>query len=427
VIVAAAVAIILTVIILLTKIMLPKFRAVQGQVDSVNRVTDEGLTGIRVVRAFNAEKYQEDKFEKVNTQLMNTNLFTARTMAFMSPVISFVTSLLSLAIYYVGAILVDSLADPAARAAQFGDLVVFSSYAMHVVISFILLSSIFMFLPRAQVSARRINEVLDQHISVTQGELCEQKRSGGTLEFRSVYFKYPGSSKHFLSDISFTVNRGETLAIVGATGSGKSTLVGLAARLYDVSQGEILLDGKNIKEYSFETLYNKIGYIPQKAVMFSDTIANNISFGKTSAEVAEGDILRALDIAQGSGFVSEMDEGIASAVAQGGTNLSGGQKQRLSIARVIARKPEILIFDDSFSALDFSTDRMLRKRIKEDLADTTCVVVASRIGTVKNADRILVLDDGAIAGLGSHSELMENCRVYREIALSQLSSEELKA
>ncbi len=438
VVVLSAVAVVVVSLVVLLAVMIPKFRIVQRQIDDVNRLTDENLTGIRVVRAFNAEKYQEDKFEEANQSLMKTQLFTGRGMAFLSPIMMFVQSCVSVAIYYVGALLINAIEVPldgtmaqimtavSARADMLGDVVSFSSYALYVIMSFLLLLMIFMMLPRAQVSANRINEVIDSKIAVKEGTRTASDETG-SIEFRDVSFRYPDAAEDCLKHISFTAKRGETVAFIGATGSGKSTLVGLAARLYDVSAGKILLDGQDVAEYSFETLYDKIGYIPQKATLFADSVKGNVTFGKSGHPITDADVDSALDIAQAADFVRAMDEGTDSRVSQGGSNLSGGQKQRLAIARAIARKPEILIFDDSFSALDYKTDSILRQRIRTDLKGTTCLIVAQRIGTIRNADRIVVLEDGAIAGIGTHEELMKTCSVYQQIALSQLSAEELAA
>lgn len=437
VVVAAAVALLVIEIVVLIIVVMPKFRIIQKQVDDVNRVTDENLTGLRVVRAFNAERYQEDKFEDVNVRLMRTQLFTMRALAILMPLLSLVMSALSLAIYNVGAHLVNNIAVPAdptlmmaavaQRAQLFGDVVVFSTYALFVVMSFMLLAAIFMFLPRAQVSAGRINEVLSEPIRVQEGSGAGDTGLRGTLEFRDVSFRFPGSGADFMEHISFKAEQGQTVAIVGATGSGKTTLVNLAARLYDATEGEILLDGVNIRDYSFEELYRRVGYIAQKAVLFSDTIRGNVLFGQEAEAVSDDAVLDALSIAQASGFVGKMERSLESPIAQGGSNVSGGQKQRLSIARAIARRPEILIFDDSFSALDFQTDRRLREALREQLPGVTRLVVASRIGTIRNADCILVLNDGQLAGAGTHDELMKNCEIYREIASSQLSRDELGA
>ena len=427
---AIAVAVIVTVILILMRLVLPKFRIIQKQIDDVNRVTRENLTGLRIVRAFNAENYQEDKFETVNNNLMVTQLYTTRHMAILMPVISLVMSGLSLAIYWVGASLVNDiplkgLAAITERVTLFSDVVVFSSYAMYVVMSFMMLIMTFMMLPRAQVSAARINEVLDSEPRIQSGHGAEGKAKG-EVEFRNVSFRYADASEDCLSDISFTAKPGETVAFIGATGSGKTTLVSLAARLYDATKGEVLLDGKDIREFTFDEIYSRVGYISQKAVLFSGTVEENLTFGDAGHPITEEDWKAALDIAQAKDFVENLPRQAQGTIAQGGTNLSGGQKQRLAIARAIARKPEILIFDDSFSALDFRTDAALRKRLSTDLKGVTCLIVAQRIGTVKHADRIVVLDEGKAVGIGTHEELMKHCEVYREIALSQLSQAELE-
>ena len=435
---ASAVVLIMVVIGTLMAVLLPKFKTVQKQVDDVNRVTRENLTGLKVVRAFNAEKYQEDKFENVNENLMKTQMFTMRGMAFLFPVMIFVQSALSLGIYWLGAKLVDDISIPlngtmteiftaiGSRADMLGDVVAFNSYALYVIMAFVLLLMIFVMLPRAQVSAGRINEVLNSDIAVREGkDDGRQTEEKGSITFNDVSFRYPGAAENCLEHISFQVNQGETLAIIGATGSGKSTLAGLAARLYDASEGEVLIDGKNVKDYSFRGLYDKMGYVTQKAVLFSDTIEGNVAFGEAAQAITEEDVKKAIDISQAQEFIDKMEEGLSSHIAQSGGNVSGGQKQRLSIARAIARNPEILIFDDSFSALDYKTDKELRRRLSTDLADTTCVIVAQRIGTIRHADKIIVLDDGKMAGIGTHEELMKNCEVYQEIALSQLSKAEL--
>ncbi len=436
--VAAAVVIVVGSLIVLLAVMIPKFRIVQKQIDDVNRLTDENLTGIRVVRAFNAEGYQEDKFEEANTALMKTQLFTGRGMAFLSPIMMFVQSAVSVGIYYVGANLIDAIGVPlngtmgeimlaiSDRATMLGEVVSFSSYALYVIMSFVMLLMIFMMLPRAQVSANRINEVLDSDIAVLEGTESDATETG-CIEFKDVSFRYSDASEDCLKHISFKAKKGETVAFIGATGSGKSTLAGLAARLYDATSGEVLLDGKEISKYNFETLYKKVGYIPQKATLFADSVKGNVKFGSESQNMTDDDVEKALDIAQATDFVQAMDGGLDGWISQSGSNVSGGQKQRLSIARAIARKPEILIFDDSFSALDYKTDHVLRHRIKRDLKGTTCLIVAQRIGTIRHADRIVVLDDGAVAGIGTHDELMKNCPVYQQIALSQLSAEELGA
>ncbi len=438
VVVASAVVIVVASLIVLLAVMIPKFRIVQKQIDDVNRITDENLTGIRVVRAFNAEKYQEDKFDTANTNLMKTQLFTGRGMAFLSPIMMFVQSAVSVGIYYVGARLINAIEIPmngdleamaaaiSDRGVLLGEVVSFSSYALYVIMSFVMLLMIFMLLPRAQVSANRINEVIDAAVAVKEGTETSSDKTG-CMEFKDVSFRYPDAAEDCLSHISFTAKKGETVAFIGATGTGKSTLAGLAARLYDATEGTVLLDGKDISKYSFETLYDKIGYIPQKATLFADTVYDNITFGESGHEVTDEDVRKALDIAQATDFVDSMESGVNSWISQSGSNVSGGQKQRLAIARAIARKPEILIFDDSFSALDYKTDRILRERIRTDLQGTTCLIVAQRIGTIRHADRIVVLDNGTVAGIGTHEELMNNCLTYQQIALSQLSADELTA
>lgn len=435
---ASAVVVIITTIVTILLVLLPKFKIVQKQVDDVNRTTRENLTGLRVVRAFNAEKYQEDKFEKTNESLMKTQMFTMRGMAFLFPVMILVQSGLTLGIYWLGAYLINDISLPlngtlrellnafTSRVDMLGDVVTFNSYALYVVMSFVLLVAIFMILPRAQVSAKRINEVLDEEIAVKEGTVSGTEDGKGTVEFKNVTFRYPDASENCLKNISFMVNPGETIAFIGATGSGKSTLVGLAARLYDTTEGTVFIDGRDVREYTFEELYSKMGYVPQKAVLFSDTIENNVAFGFCGHEIDRSDVEYAIKIAQAEEFVSKTENGLDSSIAQGGANVSGGQKQRLAIARAIARMPEILIFDDSFSALDYKTDRALRERIQNDLKGTTCMIVAQRIGTIRHADKIVVLDNGEAAGIGTHEELMKNCPVYKEIALSQLSQSELE-
>lgn len=434
---ASAVIVIVTTIVVLLLVLLPKFKLVQKQVDDVNRTTRENLTGLRVVRASNAEKYQEEKFEKTNESLMKTQMFTMRGMSFLFPVMILVQSGLTLGIYWLGAYLINNITLPltgtlgelltsfTSRVDMLGDVVTFNSYALYVVMSFVLLVAIFMILPRAQVSAKRINEVLDEEITVKEGTVSGTENEKGTVEFRNVSFRYPDASEDCLKNISFTVDPGETIAFIGATGSGKSTLIGLAARLYDATEGTVLIDGRDIRDYTFEELYSKLGYVPQKAVLFSDTIENNVAFGSTKHKIERDDVEYAIKIAQASDFVSKTEDGLNSNIVQGGANVSGGQKQRLAIARAIARIPEILIFDDSFSALDYKTDRALRERIQNDLKGTTCMIVAQRIGTIRHANKIVVLDNGESVGIGTHEELMRNCPVYQEIALSQFSQSEL--
>ena len=423
----AGVAILLGVIITLMVILLPKFKIVQKLIDKINGVTRENLTGIRVVRAFNAEKYQEDKFEEVNTKLTNQQLFNQKAFAILSPVMYLVMYFLTLGIYFVGAILIKNAA-MADKIVLFGNMVVFSSYAMQVIMSFLMLAMIFMMLPRAQVSANRINEVLDTEETIKDGKInTETTKEKGTVEFKNVSFKYPDADEYLLKNISFKANKGETVAFIGSTGSGKSSLINLVPRFYDATEGEVLVDGVNVKDYTQEFLHNKLGYVPQKAVIFNDTVNNNIAYGENGKEkITEEKIKKAIEVAQGKEFVENMDEQYNTHMAQGGTNVSGGQKQRLAIARAIAREPEIYIFDDSFSALDYKTDSVLRKELKKYTKEATTLIVAQRIGTIMNADKILVLDNGECVGQGTHKELLKNCEIYKQIALSQLSKEELE-
>ena len=420
---AVAVVILLVVIGILTIIVLPKFKIVQKLTDKLNEVTRENLTGIRVVRAFNAEDYQEKKFKNVNDDLTNLQLFNQKSMSIMSPVMYLIMYMLTLVIYFIGAYLIKD-AIMADKIALFGDMVVFSSYAMQIIMSFLMLAMIFMILPRAEVSASRINEVLDTNISVKDGNV-ETKKEVGTIEFKNVSFKYPDAEEYVLRNISFKANKGDTIAFIGSTGSGKSTLVNLVVRFYDVTEGEILVDGINIKDYKLEYLYKLIGYVPQKAVMFNGTVNSNIAYGDAKEVITDKAVKEAAKVAQADDFVSKMDDGYASHIAQGGTNVSGGQKQRLAIARAIAKNPEIYIFDDSFSALDYKTDAVLREELKKYTKDATSLIVAQRIGTIMNADKIIVLDNGTSVGVGTHEELLKSCEVYKEIALSQLSKEEL--
>ena len=408
------------------KVVVPKFKIVQKLTDKINEVTRENLTGIRVVRAFNAEKYQEKKFEDTNTKLTNQQLFNQKMFAIMQPMMNLVMHSMTLGIYTIGAFLIFN-AGASEKLTIFSNMVVFSSYSMQVIMSFLMLAFIFMMLPRAQVSANRINEVLDTEITIKDGNQ-EQGKDGleGEIEFKNVSFKYPDGEEYVLKDISFTAKKGETIAFIGSTGSGKSTIINLIPRFYDVTDGEVLVDGVNVKDYKQSSLHNKIGYVSQKAVIFNGTVNENIAYGENGKEkINESRIKDAINVAQAKDFVEKMEKGYETDLAAGGTNISGGQKQRISIARAIARDPEIYIFDDSFSALDYKTDLVLRKALNKYTQNATILIVAQRIGTIMNADKILVLDEGKIVGQGKHKELLENCEVYKQIALSQLSEAEL--
>lgn len=416
-----AVILLLILIIIIISIVIPRFKIVQKLTDNLNRITRENLTGIRVIRAFNAENYQNKKFFDANNHLTNTTLFNQRVMSLMQPFMSLVTSSLTLAIYFVGAILINE-ANMMDKILIFSDMVVFSSYAMQVIMSFMMLIMIFLIYPRASVSLNRILEVLDRDNKIKDGNKTEGKEFG-TVEFKNVTFKYPDAEDSILHDISFKVNSGETVGIIGSTGSGKSTLINLIPRFYDVTEGHVLIDGLDVRDYKLESLYEKIGYVSQKAVIFSKTVKENISYG--NKKISDQKILDAINISQSSEFVNKLQGGIDFNIARGGTNVSGGQKQRLSIARAIAKSPEFYIFDDTFSALDNKTDLKLRKELKKYTKNTTTIIVASRIGTILNADKIIVLDEGKIVGIGRHEELLNTCKVYKEIAKSQLSEEEL--
>ncbi len=421
---ALAVVLLLTTIAILLSLVLPRFKIVQKLIDRINNVTRENLNGIRVIRAFNAEDYREEKFEEVNGELTKIQLFNQKAFAVMQPVMFLVMYLLTLSIYIVGVYLIkDSLM--ADKLTIFGDMVVFSSYAMQVIMAFLMLAMIFMMLPRANVSASRINEVLDQEVSIKNGTKTKGKEVG-TVEFRDVSFKYPDAEECILEHVSFKASQGETVAFIGSTGSGKSTLINLIPRFYDVTSGSILVDGIDVRDYDLQALYNKLGYVSQKAVLFNDTIEKNVSYGDNGKKKDKKLIREALKVAQALEFVDKMDDKEQSMIAQGGSNISGGQKQRLSIARAIARQPEIYIFDDSFSALDYQTDKTLRKALKKHTKAATVLIVAQRIGTIMNADKIIVLDCGKCVGVGTHRELLKSCEVYRQIALSQLSKEELE-
>lgn len=421
--VVALMAIIITVI----SLALPRFKRIQSLTDNLTSVTRENLTGIRVVRAYNAEDHEESKFETANTALNQNYLFTTRLMAFMSPSMVAAMNGLSLAIYWIGAYLINESMDMMERITIFSDMVVFSSYAIQVVMSFVMLTFVFVILPRAQVSANRIKEVLNTDSTINDGTITEGKDNlEGEVEFRNVSFKYPDAADYVIKDISFKARKGETIAFIGSTGSGKSTIVNLVPRFYDPTEGEILIDGVNVKDYTQEALRNKIGYVPQKAVLFSGTIASNIAFGENGKEKISRDaVKRAISVAKGTDFVEKTENQYEGHVAQGGNNFSGGQKQRIAIARAIARDPEIFVFDDSFSALDYKTDRELRSQLKEEASGVTNLIVGQRIGTIKDADTIIVLDEGRIVGKGTHTELLKTSEVYREIAYSQLSEEEL--
>lgn len=419
-----AVLILLATIAVILLIVMPRFKIVQKLTDKINEATRENLTGIRVIRAFNAEGYQEEKFREANDNLTNTQLFNQRTFAVLQPVMYLVMYFLALFVYFIGAKLIDA-AMMYDKLALFSDMIVFSSYSMQVIMSFLMLAMIFMILPRAQVSAGRINEVLGMNRTINDGDFNGKTDLIGSVSFKNVSFKYPDASEYMLKDISFEASSGQTIAFIGSTGSGKSTLINLIPRFYDVTSGEILIDGVNVKEYREDELHNKIGYIPQKALLFSGTIKSNVAYGESYKEITDDDIKKAIEVAQAQDFVLKKDKQYDSHVAQGGINFSGGQKQRLSIARAIARKPEIYIFDDSFSALDYKTDSLLRKKLKEYTKDATILIVAQRIGTIMNADKIIVLDKGVCVGEGTHEYLLKNCEVYKQIALSQLSEEEL--
>ena len=422
-----AVVFMMTVVSIMMVVVVPRFKILQKLTDKLNGVTRENLTGIRVVRAFNAEKYQEEKFDKVNGDLTKVQLFNQKCFSIMQPLMYGTMNILTLMVYFVGANLINkaTLVD---KLSIFGNMIVFSSYAIQVIMSFLMLALIFMMWPRGQVSAKRINEVLDEDITIKDGSLKTGKRGEtGTIEFKNVFFKYPDAEEYLLNDISFKVNKGDFIAVIGLTGSGKSTLINLIPRFYDVTEGEVLVDGRNVKEYTGEALHNKIGYVPQRAVIFDGSVKFNVGYGDNGkAEISEKKIREAIKIAQAKEFVEKLDLRYDTHISQGGTNLSGGQKQRLAIARAIARNPEIYIFDDSFSALDYKTDAALRKELRDYAKNATIMVVAQRIGTVMNADQIIVLKDGKMVGMGTHKELLEDCKIYKDIALSQLTKEELE-
>ena len=421
--VAAAVCIMLAGIVTIMLLVVNKFKKMQKLTDDLNQTTRENLTGIRVVRAYNAESFQEEKFGRVNREFAGTQLYTGHVMAFMNPLMSLVMNGISLAIYWIGAVIINNASLPEVPA-LFGDMIVFMSYGMQIIASFMMLAMMFMIAPRALVSANRINEVLETKELVEEGCGVGRTKERGTVELKNVYFRYPDGNENVLSDISFKANKGDTVAFIGATGCGKSSVVNLVSRFYDATGGEVLVDGHNVREYRKNELAKKIGYVSQKAVLFSGDIRSNINFGDNCAD--DTAVEKAIDIAQSAGFVGKEKGGIGGRVAQNGSNFSGGQKQRLSIARAVAREAEIYIFDDTFSALDYKTDRELRKALKAEMKDATCLIVAQRIGTIMDADLILVIDNGKVVGKGTHKELLEGCETYREIARSQLSEEELK-
>lgn len=423
---AAFVVVICVFVLAVMAICIPRFRIVQKLTDKINRVARENLTGINVVHAFNAEKYQNDKFDVPSKEMMNTQLKNQRMFALMMPVMNIGMNGLTLAIYWLGAVLIQQIALTAVqdRITLFSNVVVFSTYATYVVMSFMMLVMIFMMLPAAQVSAERINEVLERDVNIKEGSVSEG-REQGTVEFKNVSFRYPHASEDELSNISFKIEKGQTLAIIGATGSGKTTLISLIPRFYDATEGEVLVDGVNVKNYKFDTLYDKLGYVTQKAVLFAGSIRENVFFGESAAPETDEELKNAIELSQAEEFVDKLPDGTEHMISQMGRNVSGGQKQRLSIARALSRKPEILVFDDSFSALDYKTDAKLREGLNEKLKDTTKIIVAQRISTIRHADKIIVLDRGEAVGMGTHEELMKNCDVYKEIALSQLSAAEL--
>lgn len=423
---AAFVVVICVFVLAVMATCIPRFRIVQKLTDKINRVARENLTGINVVHAFNAEKYQNDKFDVPSKDMMNTQLKNQRMFALMMPVMNIGMNGLTLAIYWLGAVLIQQIALTAVqdRITFFSNVVVFSTYATYVVMSFMMLVMIFMMLPAAQVSAERINEVLERDVNIKEGSVSEG-REQGTVEFKNVSFRYPHASEDELSNISFKINKGQTLAIIGATGSGKTTLISLIPRFYDATEGEVLVDGVNVKNYKFDTLYDKLGYVTQKAVLFAGSVRENVFFGESAAPESDEELKNAIELSQAEEFVDKLPDGTEHMISQMGRNVSGGQKQRLSISRALSRKPEILVFDDSFSALDYKTDAKLREGLNEKLGDTTKIIVAQRISTIRHADKIIVLDRGEAVGMGTHEELMKNCDVYKEIALSQLSAAEL--
>ena len=424
---STGVAVLLVILVLLICFLFahPRFKKIQMLTDNINRITRENLTGLRVIRAYNAEDYQKKKFEQANEEITKNNMTAHRIMSIMLPSMLLIMNGISLVVYWIGAYLIDG-APLMGKAELFLDMAVFSQYALMIIMAFMMVNMIFIMGPRAMVASKRINEVIDTKSTVTDGKGVEHTDKVGEVEFRNVGFRYPDAAEGVLENISFTAHKGETVAIIGSTGCGKSSLINLIPRFYDCTEGEVLVDGENVKDYTLEQLHNKIGYVPQRAVLFSGDINTNVAYGDNGKEdYTQEDVARAIEIAQAKEYVEGFSEGYEHPVAQGGSNLSGGQKQRVCIARAICRKPEILIFDDSFSALDYKTDRTLRDALKKETAGTTNIIVAQRIGTIKDADQIIVLDEGKIAGIGKHRELLDTCTVYKEIALSQLSEEEL--
>ncbi len=424
---ALTVVILLSLVVVIMILVVPRFKLIQKMTDQLNSVTRENLTGIRVVRAFNAEKYEEKKFAKANKDLTDTQIFSQKALSLFSPIIFFFMQFLTLAVYIIGAFLIHD-ANAMDKLTIFSNMIVLSSYATQVIMSFLMLAVIFMMVPRAQVSAARINEVMDMELSIKEGDRdVKDAPEQGTVEFKNVSFKYPGAEDNVIENISFRAERGQTIAFIGSTGSGKSTLINLVPRFYDATEGEVLVDGIDVKDYTFASLYNRLGYVPQKAVMMDGTVSYNVAFGDNGrGKRSAMDVTEAIKVAQGTEFVEKLEKGYFAHISQGGTNISGGQKQRLAIARAIARDPEIYIFDDSFSALDYKTDAALRKALKKHTKHATCLIVAQRIGTIMNANQIIVLDNGKCVGKGTHTELMKKCKVYKQIAESQLSPEEIK-
>ncbi len=424
---AIAVMVVVIVIAICLILVTPKFKLIQKLTDKMNLVTRENLTGVRVVRAYNAEHYQEEKFDKANREITKNHLFTGKTMALLMPSMQYVMSMTSLCVYWVGAFIIMNQSDVMTKIETFSKLVVFMAYAIQIIMAFMMVSMIFMFLPRAQVSAARILEVLDMKTKITDGNVRNDQTVKGKVEFKNVSFSYPGAQERVLDNITFTAEPGEVVAFIGSTGSGKSTLVNLVPRFFDASEGEVIVDGENVRSYVLKDLRDKIGYVSQKAILFKGTIASNVDYGDVDkTRASDEDIVHAMQVAQGKDILDKQEDGINAPVAQGGTNFSGGQKQRISIARAICKKPEIFIFDDSFSALDYKTDKKLRAELKKETNGATILIVAQRIGTVRDADKIIVLDEGKMAGIGKHGELLKTCDVYRQIAYSQLSKEELE-